>query len=185
VFARQLAGIQIALCSFEALSLPKENIVKHKFIPLLIVVALLSTSAPLAFAQTSLNDWSAVQRLNTNARLIVKQKNGKEVKGLMIVATDNTLTIDRDGKPVSIARSDVRHIELIEGKAQKGKWALIGAGIGAGVGAGIGRAKYSPDRDDSEIWTSIGCMFGTGIGAAGGLLFGASRRKRVMVYSAI
>ena len=159
---------------------------KHKFIPLILVVALLSTFTPLAFAQTaSTNDWTAVQRLNTNTRLIVKQKNGNEVKGLMIEATDNTLTIDRDGKPVSIARSDVRHIELIEGKAQKGKWALIGAGIGAGVGAGIGRAKYSPDRDDSEIWTSIGCMFGTGIGAAGGLLFGASRRKRVMVYSVI
>ena len=160
---------------------------KHKFIPLFLVTALLLTTAPLAFAQqsASTSDWTAVQRLNTNARLIVKQKNGKEVKGLMIEATENTLTIDRDGKPVSIARSDVRHIELIEGKAQKGKWALIGAGIGAGVGAGIGRTKYSPDRDDSEIWTSIGCMFGTGIGAAGGLLFGASRRKRVMVYSVI
>lgn len=159
---------------------------KHKFIPLFLVTALLLATAPLAFAQSaSTGDWSAVQRLTTNARLIVKQKNGKEVKGLMIEATENTLTIDRDGRPVSIARSDVRHIELIEGKAQKGKWALIGAGIGAGVGAGIGRTKYSPNRDDSEIWTSIGCMFGTGIGAAGGLLFGASRRKRVMVYSVI
>ena len=158
---------------------------KHKFIPLFIVVALLSTFTPLAFAQTSLNDWTAVQRINTNARLVVKQKNGKEVKGLMIEATDNTLTIDRDGKPVSIARSDVRHIELIEGKAQQGKWALIGAGVGAGIGAGIGRTRYSPDRDDSEIWTTVGLLYGVGIGAAGGLLFGASKRKRVMVYSVI
>ena len=156
---------------------------KFKFIPLFLVVALLSTFTPLAFAQsTATNDWTAVQRLNTNARLVVKQKNGKEIKGLMIEATDNTLTIDRDGKPVSIARSDVRHIELIEGKAQKGKWALIGAGIGAGTGAGIGRAKYSPHRDDSEIWTSVGLLFGLGIGAASGVLIGVSRRKRVMVY---
>ena len=160
---------------------------KRKLIPLFLVVALLSTATPLAFAQQSgsTSDWSSVQRLNTNARLVVKQKNGKEIKGLMIEATDNTLTIDRDGKPVSIARDDVRYVHLIEGKAEKGKWALIGAGVGAGVGAGIGRAKYSPDRDDSEIWTYVGFLYGVGIGAAGGLLLGQSKRKRVVVYNAI
>jgi hypothetical protein len=160
--------------------------VKTKFIPLFIVVALLSTCTPLAFAQqsASTSDWTAVQRLNTNARLVVKQKNGKELKGLMIEATDNTLTIDRDGKPVSIPRADVRQVHLIEGKAAKGKWALIGAGIGAGVGAGVGAVKYSPDSDDSELWIPVGLMFGTGIGAASGLLFGASKRKRTMVYAA-
>jgi hypothetical protein len=160
--------------------------VKTKLIPLILVVALLSTTTLPASAQqsASANDWAAVQRLNTNARLVVKQKNGKELKGLMIEANDNTLTIDRDGKPVSIPRADVRHVQLIEGKASKGKWALIGAGIGAGVGAGIGRTKYSPDRDDSEVWTTVGLLYGVGIGAAGGLIFGASKRQRVMVYSA-
>lgn len=158
---------------------------KHKFIPLFLVVVLLSTSTPLALAQqsASTNDWAAVQRLTTNSRLVVKQKNGKEVKGLMIEANDNTLTIDRDGKPFEIPRADVRHVHLIEGKAAKGKWALIGAGIGAGVGAGIGRTRYSPDRDDSEVWTTVGLLYGVGIGAAGGLLFGQTKRKRVMVYS--
>ncbi len=175
----------IALVLLRSVSLPKENIVKTKLIPLFLVVALLSTSAPLAFAQQSVstNDWAAVQRLSINARLVVKQKNGKEVKGLMIEANDNTLTIDRDGKPHSIPRTDVRHVHLIEGKAAKGKWALIGAGVGAGVGAGIGAVKYSPDSDDSELWIPVGLMFGTGIGAAGGLLFGQSKRKRVLVYS--
>jgi hypothetical protein len=155
---------------------------KYKLIPLFLVVALLSTFTPLAFAQQSgaTNDWTAVQRLNTNARLVVKQKNGKEVRGLMIEATENTLTIDRGGKPLSIARGDIRHIQLIEGKAAKGKWALIGAGIGAGVGAAIGASKY---ESNSEIWLPVGIMFGTGIGAAGGVLMGHTRRKRVMVYS--
>ena len=102
----------------------------------------------------------------------------------MIEATDTTLTIDRDGKPFSIPRADVRQVYVIEGKAQKGKWALIGAGVGAGVGAAIGRSKYSRDRDDSEMWFPMGLMFGAGAGAAGGLLFGKSTRKRVMVYDA-
>jgi len=158
---------------------------KRKTLPILLVLLLLSSHAPLAFSQqASSNDWSVVQQIKTNAKIIVKQKNGKEVKGSMIEATNTTLTIDRDGKPFSIPRADVRQVHVIEGKAQKGKWALIGAGIGAGVGAGIGAAKYSPNRDDSEIWIPVGLMFGTGAGALSGFLLGQSARKRVMVYDA-
>ena len=158
---------------------------KHKTVPVILVLLLVLNYSPLAFAQTaSSNDWAVVQRLNTNERLIVRQKDGKQIKGTMIEATDTTLTIDRDGKPLSIARTDVRQVSVIEGKAQKGKWALIGAGIGAGAGAGIGAVKYSPDSDDSELWIPVGLMFGTGIGAVSGMLFGQSTRKRVMVYDA-
>ena len=157
---------------------------KRKSIPLLLVLVLLSTHAPLAFAQqsSSTSNWSAVQQLRTNERLVIKQRNGKELKGLMIEATETTLTIDRDGKPVAIPRADVRHVYVIEGKAAKGKWALIGSGIGAGVGTGIGYGKYSPDSDDSEIYIAMGLLIGAGAGAVGGLLFGQSKRKRVMVY---
>ena len=158
---------------------------KRKTIPLLLVLVLLSTHAPLALAQqsNSTNNWSAVQQLRTNERLVVKQKNGKELKGLMIEATETTLTIDRDGKPVGIPRGDVRRVYVIEGKASKGKWALIGSGIGAGVGTGIGYGKYSPDSDDSEVYIVMGLLIGAGAGAVGGLLFGQSKRKRTMVYS--
>jgi hypothetical protein len=157
---------------------------KRKALPLLLVVALLSTQAPLAVAQSAaINNWSAVQQLKTNERLVVKQRNGKELKGLMIEATETTLTIDRDGKPVAIPRADVRQVHVIEGKAAKGKWALIGAGIGAGAGTGIGYGKYSPNSDDSEIYIAMGLLIGAGAGAAGGFLFGQSRRKRVMVYA--
>ncbi|HKV32791.1 MAG TPA: hypothetical protein VJP89_00570 [Pyrinomonadaceae bacterium] len=158
---------------------------KRKAMPLLLVCLMLSTHAPLAFAQqsTSLNNWSAVQQLGTNERLVVKQKSGKEIKGLMIEATDTTLTIDRDGKPLGIPRADVRQVHVIEGKASKGKWALIGAGIGAGTGTAIGYGKYSPDSDDSEVYIVMGLLIGAGTGALGGLLFGQTKRKRTMVYS--
>jgi hypothetical protein len=134
------------------------------------------------FAQ-SFSDWTAVQRIRTNEKLLVRQKNGKELKGEMIEASETALTIDRDGKPVSIPRADVRQVYIVEGKAQKGKWALIGAGVGAGAGAGIGYAKYSPDRDDSVVWVPVGLIFGAGIGAASGFLFGQTTRKRTMVYA--
>jgi hypothetical protein len=157
---------------------------KSKTLPLLLVLLLLSTHAPLAFSQSSsLSEWASVQRIKTNERLFVRQQNGKEIKGRMIEATDTTLTIDRDGKPFSIARGDVRQVYVVSGTAQKGKWALIGAGIGAGTGAGIGYAKYSPNSDDSEIYIPIGLLIGAGSGALGGMLFGQSTRKRELVYA--
>ena len=158
---------------------------KRKTLPLFLVLLLLSSHAPLAFSQQgpSLSDWASVQQIKTNERLLVRQKNGKDIKGEMIEASDTTLTIDRDGKPLSIARRDVRQVYVVAGTAKKGKWALIGAGIGAGTGAGIGYAKYSPDSDDSEIYITMGLLIGAGSGALGGMLFGHSTRKRVMVYA--
>jgi hypothetical protein len=154
-----------------------------KPISVLLVLLLLSSQAPLVFAQ-SLSDWGAVQRIRTDEKLLVRQKNGKEITGKMIEGSDTALTIDRDGKPFSIARADVRQVYIVEGKAQKGKWALIGAGVGAGAGAGIGYAKYSPNRDDSVIWVPVGLMFGAGIGAVSGVLFGQTTRKRTLIYAA-
>ena len=159
---------------------------KHKTLPLLLVLALLSSHAPLAFSQqtASLSDWTAVKQIKINERLLVRQKNGKEIKGEMIEASDTTLTIDRDGKPFSIARADARQVHVISGTAKKGKWALIGAGIGAGAGAGIGATKYSNSVDDSQIYIPMGLIIGAGSGALGGLLFGSTTRKRELVYAA-
>ncbi|HEY6661268.1 MAG TPA: hypothetical protein VI031_09000 [Pyrinomonadaceae bacterium] len=157
-----------------------------KPLSLLLILLILLSQAPLALSQqtASSNDWSAVQGIRTNEKLFVRQKNGKEVRGEMIEASDTALTIDRDGKPLSIPRTDVRQVYVVSGKAEKGKWALIGAGIGAGTGTGIGYGKYSPNRDDSEIWITMGLLIGSGAGALGGMLFGQTRRHRVMVYDA-
>lgn len=158
---------------------------KSKSLPMVLVLLLLSSHTPLAFAQqgTSLSEWASVQQIKTNERVFVRHKSGKEIKGRMIEASDTTLTIDRDGKPFSIARGDVRQVYVVSGTAQKGKWALIGAGIGAGVGTGIGYAKYSPNSDDSEIYIPIGLLIGAGSGAVSGMLFGQTTRKRELVYA--
>ena len=157
---------------------------KHKPLSFLLVLLLLSSYTPLAFAQASSNDWAVVQQIRTSEDLIVKKRDGRQVKGEMIEATDTTLTIDDDGKPVSIPRAEVRQIQVIERKAKKGKWAWIGTGIGAGTGAAIGAVKYSENVDDSQLWIPVGLMFGAGIGAATGFLVGANRRKRTMIYDA-
>ena len=159
---------------------------KHKSLSLLLVILLLCAYSPLAFSQQSAssNDWTVVQQIKTDGKLFVRQKDGKEFKGEMIEASETALTIDRDGKPFSIPRSDVRQVYVTSGKAEKGKWALIGAGIGAGAGTGIGAVKYSSSVDDSRIYVVMGLLLGTGAGAVGGMLFGQSKRNRVMVYDA-
>ena len=157
---------------------------KGKTLPLLLAVALVFSQTSWVLAQTtSANSWTAVQQIGTNQKLVVKRKDGKEFRGRMIEASETTLRIDRDGKPFEIARADVRRVEVSEGKAQKGKWALIGAGAGAATGAGIGSIQYSPDRDDSGIYIGMGLLLGVGIGAASGALFGQTRRKRTTVYA--
>lgn len=158
---------------------------KHKSISLVLVLLFVSSQAPLALAQQgSSNNWTVVQQLRTNEKLVVRKKDGKELKGEMIEATDTALTIDRDGKPLSIPRNDVRQVYLVEGKAAKGKWAAIGAGVGAGAGTGIGAVKYSSSGDDSRTYLVMGVLIGTGVGAVSGLLFGQTRRERVMVFDA-
>jgi len=156
-----------------------------KPISLALLALLISAHAPLALAQqASSNDWAVVKQLKANADLVVRQKDGKQFKGEMIEASDTALTIDRDGKPFSIPRNEVRQVTVIEGKASKGKWALIGAGVGAAAGTGLGAIKYDPNKDDYEIYIYMGTFIGAGVGAVSGLLFGQTRRNRTMVYDA-
>ena len=151
---------------------------------LLLALLLIASHSSLAFSQqTPSNEWSAVQALRAGEKLVIKKTDGKQVKGGMIEASDATLTIDRDGKPLSIPRADVRQVHVRVGKAEKGKWAAIGAGIGAGAGTGIGAIKYSPNVDDSELFIGMGLMIGAGVGAVTGMLFGQGKRKRVLVYT--
>ncbi|HEX3185957.1 MAG TPA: hypothetical protein VHQ94_14250 [Pyrinomonadaceae bacterium] len=156
---------------------------KRKSLPLLLVVFLVSSQTSWAAVTAPANDWSAVQQIGTDEKLVVKRKDGKEFKGRMIEATETTLTIDRDGKPFGIPRDEVRRVHVISGKAEKGKWTLIGAGVGGAVGTGIGAGKYRSDRDDYGIYVYMGALIGVGAGAVGGLLFGQSRRDRKLVYS--
>jgi hypothetical protein len=46
------------------------------------------------------------------------------------------------------------------------------------------QAPYSSSVDDSQIYIPVGLIIGAGSGALGGLLFGATTRKRELVYAA-
>lgn len=159
---------------------------KRKVFSILLAGLLLSAQSSLLFvqAQKSLHDWSTVQSIGTDERLIVKQKDGKTIEGKMIEASETNLTLSRNGKVVNIPRDSIQQIEHSRGRAQKGKWAALGAGIGAATGGGIGAVQASHASDDGGIYTVAGLVIGAGAGALGGLAFGASRRQRELIYTA-
>lgn len=159
---------------------------KAKLSSLLLASSLFLAQWPVALvqAQGPGRDWSQVQNIGADERLIVKQKDGKTIEGRMIEASDTNLTLSRNGKVVNISRESIQQIHHSKGKAAKGKWALIGTGIGGAAGAGIGGAKSSSVSDDGEIYVVAGLLIGAGAGATGGALFGASRRQRDLIYTA-
>jgi hypothetical protein len=157
---------------------------KTKVFSLMIMATLFFAQFPFALAQGTASGWAAVQAMPADERLIVKQKDGTTVEGRMIEASDSNLTLSRNSKVVNISRNNIQQIHHSTGKAKKGKWALIGAGIGGAAGAAIGASKVSPSHDDSEIWVPVGLGFGAASGAVTGLLFGASRRQRTLIYQA-
>lgn len=150
-----------------------------KLVCLFIAGALLVAQSGVALAQSP--GWSAVRARPVDERLIVIQKNGKTITGRMIEASETNLALSRARKVVNISRDNIAQIERSIRKAAKTRWALIGAGVGTATGAAIGQSKVEPN---AEIWLPVGIIFGTGIGAAVGALFGATRRKREIIYTA-
>lgn len=150
---------------------------------LLFASILITTMAPAGFAQRP-NDWAKVQSIAIDEDLSIKLKDGHKVTGKFSSANNSELTIIRKGKQQVIPQDSIAQIYRLERKAEKGKYAAIGAGIGAAAGGGIGAAKASQTSDDGGIYTVVGLAFGTGFGALGGLLFGAGKRKHVLIYQA-
>src|SRR5262249_1862497 len=139
---------------------------------LVMASILIAAAAPPTFAQRP-SDWANVQSVANDEDLSIKLKDGHKVSGKFSSANDSELTIIRKGKQQVISKDTIAEIYLRKRKAEKGKYAAIGAGIGAAAGGGIGAVKASQTLDDGGIYTVVGLAFGTGFGALGGLLFGA------------
>lgn len=150
----------------------------------LAIALVLVTVGQTAFAQQARGDWTTVQSLPADADISVELKTGKKIRGEFLSATDNELTITRKGKGESFAKDAIAQVERLERKAEKGKYAAIGAGIGTAAGAGIGGAKAASASDDGGVYTVAGVAMGAGFGALGGFLWGQAKRKHVVIYQA-
>lgn len=160
---------------------------RRSIVILNIFLAVALIYSPVAAAQQSASsgEWVSVKALPQGAKLIVKLKDGQTLRGKLASVTDTTLSVVvKNNKTETVDRNNVSEVYQLKRKAEKTKYALIGAGVGAAVGGGIGAAKNSPPIDDGGIYPIIGVTLGAGIGAVGGLLFGMARRKRVLIYQA-
>src|SRR5262245_24793380 len=107
---------------------------------LLIATVFVASIAPAAIAQGR-GDCANVQSVAIDEDVSIKLKDGHKVSGKFSSANDSELTIIRKGKQQVITKATIAEIYLLKRKAEKGKYAAIGAGIGLGAGAAIGGAK--------------------------------------------
>jgi len=157
---------------------------KTAIVSLLLVATLIYSPLALGQQSSAPDNWSAVQDVPPGDELIVQLKNGTSVKGKVSSGGADELSLTRKGNTEAVRRDTISLVFHVKRKAEKGKYAAIGAGIGAGAGLGIGLARNSPPVDDGEIYPVVGTIMGAGIGAVSGLLFGAAKRKRVLIYQA-
>ena len=152
---------------------------------LMTITLIVWTGAPKVFAQQpARGNWSDLQSTPVDQQISIKLKTGKTVRGAFSSVNDSELTIIRKGKQEVIAKDTIAQVFHLDRKAEKGKYAAIGAGIGAGTGLAIGAARNSPPVDDGRIYPIMGTALGAGIGAVGGFLFGQAKRKHVLIYQA-
>ena len=116
--------------------------IKRSLTAFIVATSLVLSLAPVALAQQpAMGDWSVVQSLSPDEQIVISLKSGKEVKGKFLDAAGNELTVLRKGKHESFAKDTVAQIHHVKGKAKKGQWALIGAGIGAAAGFLFGETR--------------------------------------------
>ena len=128
-------------------------------------------------------DWSAVEALAPGEKLVVRTRDGERLAGRFVSASDLLLVVRHGETDISLARDNVRLVQLNRGKSRL-KGMLFGAAIGAGAGFGVGGVLYFPYRDDMAgvtvpAFTGLGAAVGAGIGAAL-----AKGNKNVTVYEA-
>jgi hypothetical protein len=152
-----------------------------RFIASALIVLMFSELA-LAQAQSepAKTDWNAVLALKRGASLRVDLKDGTSMNGKFDAPSADKLQLLRDKAAIDVDRKDVSKVYRTQGSI--GKSMAFGTLIGAGSGAICGLAT------DGEGWftrgeaAAIGAIAGSAIGAGVGLLVGALRKKKVVVY---
>ena len=161
---------------------------KKRFaISLGLVASFLLSSATLAAQGTAgpTSDWSALRAVASGSKLVVKQKNGKTVKGKLSSVSDDALTLSVKNAPLNVKREDVLSVYQVKKKSAT-KATLIGLGVGAGAGAALGAAAvinddYGFDKLDRAVMGGL-TVLGGAAGALTGYLFGRGGSKRVLIY---
>jgi hypothetical protein len=149
--------------------------VARRLLALGLALAFALAQSPAASAQTrarALDDWSAVQTLSPDQKIIVRTKDGDRLTGRFDSANDLLINFTDGRRKVSLTRESVKLVQLDRGNS-RGKGVLFGAAIGAAAGFALGSVLYFPAKNDMAGSTvpgsaAVGLAVGAGIGAATG-----------------
>lgn len=157
---------------------------KYFVIALALLLALAQAQPALAQGTVAASrEWSAVQRIAGDEKVVVRTIAGDKVEGRFKSATDTAIVIVRDNRDFSIARDDIRRVSYKGGKSRSTA-ALIGAGIGGGGGLLISGPIYKAGGGDfADEFVPVITLLGAGIGAGIGALLGKGK-KDITIYEA-
>lgn len=157
----------------------------------LIVLA----QTPLALAQsTQLSSdqaWDMVKQTLLGEKLEVKLKDGRKVKGEMILASDSELSLSlKDQQAAQFKRDEVREVRRTLPPDPDKQRFYSGIGVGVGLIAGVGVA-LAISQSDRNCFDCRGRTIGVTTALVGlpivGSLIGrklSGRGKRILIYQA-
>jgi hypothetical protein len=152
---------------------------------LMLTLSLFLSAIPLK-AQSSTTDWSRLNSLESENKIVVKLKNGKSLNGRFNSVSDSSLSLTVKSSGQELKREDILTVHRVT-KRSATKGTLIGAGVGGGAGAITGAALG--DNSDGfdkldQAATAALTILGAGVGAITGYLIGRSGGKRELIYQA-
>ena len=149
----------------------------------LIISLMMLTTAPFSFAQTSPDDWSAIQKLPAKTDLFIKTSNGKTFTGSLVSVIGDEITLIAKGRNFVLAKKNLEVIYFVvpkTGRRARNIGALIGAVI---VVAAYGAA--AGDEGDSGTGAAILPFLAGGLGGGFiGSMFGKGKKKGTLIYKA-
>jgi hypothetical protein len=129
--------------------------------------------------------------VNAEETVIVTDTRGRRIKGALLAVDEDSLSLARDGRAQTFARSEVRTVRVADGL---GNGALIGAGAGLGaalgilaiVGSGNGHVLPSAKVGAPLLLSGIGALVGVLVDRAhegGRVLYVSSGQTSGLVVS--
>jgi hypothetical protein len=136
---------------------------------LICVLVLLQGS--VAAQQPGKGSWDAITQLRRQEKVEVYPVKGKRTRGVFRSATNDSVTVSRDSRDITFAKSDVREVKV---RRTSGRFrnAGIGAAVGGGIVGGIIAIAIRGDFDDGmalaifTVFTSVAALTGFAIGVA-------------------
>lgn len=149
-------------------------------LPAILTAFICVAASPVLNGQTPDEKWNRVTSLSSDTRLFVENDGRKPIKGRLVSATDQTLTIKADGREIAIPRAGISAIYFGK-RPSRTKRGLIGALAGAGAGVLIGGIAAVAGAD--PLVAAGGFLYGIPAGAVIGVATAGGMKKGNLIYS--